>query len=88
MEMAQAALQERSRLAREIHDDLIPSLRVARLRQGHLLSMDLPPDARSLAETVVRALEDGLAGSGEATLVLAGGPDCSGSFDRILGPEP
>lgn len=40
MEMAQAALQERSRLAREIHDDLIPSLRVARLRQGHLLSLD------------------------------------------------
>jgi signal transduction histidine kinase len=83
-EVRRAALEERSRLAREIHDGLIQSLWAARLRIGHLLASDLTPKARELAQMVADSLDDGLAGSRQATTVLAGGPDGPLPIDQLL----
>jgi signal transduction histidine kinase len=81
-DVRRAAMGERARLAREIHDKLVQALWVARLRAGHLLATDLPPDAQALAETMVRALDDGLAESREAIMVLSTGPDGPDLVDR------
>jgi signal transduction histidine kinase len=81
-DVRRAAVGERARLAREIHDKLVQSLWVARLRAGHLLSTDLPPDAQALVETMVRALDDGLAESREAIMVLSAGPDGTDLVDQ------
>lgn len=81
-DVRRAAVGERARLAREIHDKLVQSLWVARLRAGHLLATDLPPDAQALAETMVRALDDGLAESREAIMVLTAGPDGTDLVDQ------
>jgi signal transduction histidine kinase len=82
-EVRRAALEERSRLAREIHDKLTQSLWLARLRQGQLLELELSPEARRLAETVVHGLDTGLTESREATLALSVGPDGPMLIDRI-----
>jgi signal transduction histidine kinase len=83
-DLEQATLQERTRLAREIHDNLIQSLWLARLRQGHVLATDLPPESRALAEEVVDALDGGLAEARDVVLALAPGPDGPLPFDRVL----
>jgi signal transduction histidine kinase len=64
-----AELQERARLAREMHDGLIQDLWLARLKTGHLLGVQsVSNEARSLAEEIGRALE---AASTEARQALA-----------------
>jgi signal transduction histidine kinase len=74
-ELRRVAFAERARLARDIHDHLIQSLWLARLRQGHVLATDLSPESRELAEEVARALDDGLADAREAMVALDTGPE-------------
>jgi signal transduction histidine kinase len=78
-----AALEERSRLAREIHDGVVQDLWLARLTHGGLLRDGaLSDDARELARRVDGILEDALAEARQAIIVMQPRPD--DSFGALL----
>ncbi|MGH2357981.1 MAG: sensor histidine kinase, partial [Candidatus Limnocylindria bacterium] len=70
-ELASAALEERARLAREIHDGLAQDLWYAKLKQGRLVQAS--PDAseaRHLAGEVATAIDAALAEARQAVMAL------------------
>lgn len=70
-EVQRAALEERTRLARELHDGLAQDLWLAKLRTGELASMPgLPAGARRLAEEANAAIDTGLSDAREAVAAL------------------
>jgi signal transduction histidine kinase len=70
-EVARATVEERARLAREIHDGMSQELWFAKLKQGRLAQLaNLPDDARSLVEEVAGAIESALAEARQAILAL------------------
>ncbi len=70
-EVERAATEERTRLARELHDGLAQDLWLAKLRAGELLAMDgLPVEARRAAESAAAAIDVGLADAREAVAAL------------------
>ena len=70
-EVERVAADERSRLARELHDGLAQDLWLAKLRTGELVSMEgLPPEARRAAESAVAAIDVGLSDAREAVAAL------------------
>jgi signal transduction histidine kinase len=76
-----AELQERSRLAREMHDGLIQDLWLARLKAGHLRDVPgMPRDGELLAGQLDGALEAALAEAREALASLAPAERSSGSL--------
>jgi signal transduction histidine kinase len=83
-ELAAAALEERARLAREIHDGLAQDLWYAKLKQGRLLqSTTLDADARQLADDVADALDAALAEARQAVMAMR--PQLGGgSFEDVL----
>jgi signal transduction histidine kinase len=78
-----AALEERARLAREIHDGVVQDLWLARLTHGDLLrAPDLPDGSRELAARVDGILEDALAEARQAIIVMQ--PRADDSFGALL----
>ena len=66
-----AALEERARLARELHDGLAQDLWLAKLRAGELASMgDLSPEARRAVKETESAIDNGLAEARGAVFAL------------------
>jgi signal transduction histidine kinase len=78
VELERAALQERARLARELHDGLAQDLWLAKLATGRLAALpDLGLAARALAEELSGTIDDGLAEARQAVAALrlsAGSP--------------
>ena len=70
-EVERAALEERTRLARELHDGLAQDLWLAKLRIGELVGReDLSVDARRAAESGLAAIDVGLGDAREAVATL------------------
>ena len=70
-DVERAALEERARLARELHDGLAQDLWLAKLRTGQVATMDdLPPEARRALEEAGSAIDSGLADAREAVAAL------------------
>jgi len=84
-ELASAATEERSRVAREFHDGLAQTLWYAKLKSGRLATLDgLPAEARELAADVTRAVDAGLAETRQALVALRTGAQ-GGSLPEMLG---
>lgn len=84
-ELESAAIEERSRLARELHDGLAQDLWLAKLRTGEVASIEsLPLDARRAADNALAAIDVGLAHAREAVAALRGLPASGACFDDLL----
>jgi signal transduction histidine kinase len=76
-------LEERGRLAREVHDGLVQDLWLARLTHGRLAQMpDLPAETREVTRRVDGLLENALAEARQAIVALQPTPDPS--FGNLL----
>ena len=85
VEVERAALGERARLSRELHDGLAQDLWLAKLKAGRLASLaDLGPDAAQLLAEVVNAIDSGLAEARQAVLALRMVSDADHSFRDLL----
>jgi signal transduction histidine kinase len=84
-EVHRAALNERARLSRELHDGLAQSLWLAKLKAGRLAAVsDLGPDASRLWTEVVSAIDAGLGEARQAVLALRVDGDSESSFESLL----
>jgi signal transduction histidine kinase len=84
-EVERAAMEERTRLARELHDGLAQELWLAKLRTGELVAMDgLPPEARRTAEGVAAAIEVGLADARDAVAALRSPAHVDSGFCNLV----
>jgi signal transduction histidine kinase len=84
-EVERAGLEERARLARELHDGLAQDLWLAKLKAGQLGAMrDLPESARSLAEDAEAAIDDGLAEARQAVMALRMTPEREFDLSELL----
>jgi signal transduction histidine kinase len=84
-EVERASLEERSRLARELHDGLAQDLWLAKLRTGELLAMDgLPVEARRAAEGAAAAIDVGLGDAREAVAALRSPAHVDSGFCSLL----
>lgn len=85
-DLARATLEERARLAREVHDGLAQDLWYAKLKQGRLVQTPgLPAEARALAEEVVDAIDAGLADARQAVMAMRAGLDGGTLADVLRG---
>ncbi|HWH36670.1 MAG TPA: sensor histidine kinase [Candidatus Limnocylindrales bacterium] len=71
-EAERATLEERTRLARELHDGLAQDLWFAKLKHERLVSM-VPDDARPLAAEVTQALDSAIAEAKQAVVTMRAG---------------
>ncbi len=70
-DVAHATIEERARLAREIHDGLSQALWYAKLKQGRLLAVpELPAEARRLGTEVATAITEASAEARQAITAL------------------
>jgi signal transduction histidine kinase len=84
-EMERAALEERTRLARDLHDGLAQDLWLAKLRAGELLAMDgLPVEARQAAEGAAAAIDVGLGGARDAVAALRSAPHADSGLSNLV----
>jgi signal transduction histidine kinase len=84
-EVERAAMEERTRLARELHDGLAQDLWLAKLRAGELVGMDgLSPEARRAAESAVAAIDVGLADAREAVATLRSSSHDESGFCNLV----
>jgi len=85
IEVANAAAEERSRLAREFHDGLAQTLWFAKLKAGRLSSVDgLPDEGREIAGEIGGAMDTALAETRQALLALRASAE-GGSLPEVLG---
>ncbi|HVL54264.1 MAG TPA: histidine kinase, partial [Vitreimonas sp.] len=87
VEAANAALAERTRLAREIHDGLAQDLWYAKLKQSRLVQdEELHAGARTTAREVLAALDSALAEARQAVMAMRteGAAGTSANLDDIL----
>lgn len=74
-EVTRAALEERARLAREVHDGLAQDLWFAKLKQGRLARDEQLDDAgRTLVGEVLSAIDSALAEARQAVMALRSDP--------------
>jgi signal transduction histidine kinase len=66
-------LEERGRLAREVHDGLAQDLWTARLKQGRLAGMLEDGEARELAVEVMETIDTGIADARQAVMAMRAG---------------
>jgi len=84
-EVERAAIEERSRLARELHDGLAQDLWLAKLRTGEVASMEgLSVEARRAADNALAAIDVGLAHARDAVAALRSLPSSGSGFDDLL----
>jgi signal transduction histidine kinase len=83
-EFAAATLEERARLAREIHDGLAQDLWYAKLKQSRLAQIAaLEGEPRRLSEEVSSAIDDALAEARNAIAAMRGGAESGPLFDVL-----
>jgi signal transduction histidine kinase len=81
------ALEERARLARDVHDGLVQELWLARLSHGRLMELaDMPPDAQAIVTRVDAILEAALGEARQAVVALQANPESSfgGLLRRVV----
>lgn len=84
-DVRRAALEERTRLSRELHDGVAQDLWLARLKIGRLnASPDLGPQAREVADEVTGAIDAGLADARQAVMALRLGSDSAVSLRELM----
>ena len=85
MEVERAALEERARLARELHDGLAQDLWLAKLRLGEAAAAgELPDAARTSLAEAAAAIDVGLGEAREAVSALRGRGEAGGGFATLL----
>jgi signal transduction histidine kinase len=85
VDVERAALEERARLARELHDGLAQDLWLAKLRTGQVAGMDgLPPEARRAVEEATSAIDSGLADAREAVAALRSPAHANQGFCHLV----
>ena len=85
VEMDRAALEERSRLSRELHDGLAQDLWLAKLKAGRLAALpDLGLEARALADELDEAIDAGLAEAHQAVAAMRLLDEPTGSLSDLL----
>lgn len=85
-EIDRAAIEERARLSRELHDGLAQDLWLAKLKLGRLAALpDLEPEARLLCDELERAVDSGLAEARQAVMALRVAGEPAGSFGELMG---
>ena len=72
-EVGRALLEERGRVAREMHDGLAQDLWTARLKQGRLASLVAGDEQRALAQEVIDAIDVGIADARQAVMAMRAG---------------
>ena len=83
-EFVAAALEERARLAREIHDGLAQDLWYAKLKHSRLRQVaGLEPDAQQLSDEVERAIDDALAEARHAVAAMRQGSETGRLLDML-----
>ena len=84
-EVERAALEERARLARELHDGLAQDLWLAKLRTGELASMgELSEGARRVAAEAAAAIDVGLGDAREAVATLRSSAHDDSGFCNLV----
>ena len=84
-EVERAAIEERTRLARELHDGLAQDLWLAKLRTGELLAMEgLSIEARRAAEGAAAAIDVGLGDAREAVAALRSSAHADSGFCNLV----
>ena len=68
-----ALLEERGRLAREVHDGLAQDLWYARLKQGRLAQRLTDEESRALAQDVMDAIDSGIADARQTVMAMRAG---------------
>lgn len=84
-EVEQAAIEERARLSRELHDCLAQDLWLAKLKLGRLVALpDLTPDARMLGAELDDAIDAGLTEARQAFMALRSAGDGGAQFADLV----
>jgi signal transduction histidine kinase len=83
-EAERATLEERARLARELHDGLAQDLWFAKLKHERMVSQ-LHEDERRLAEEVGQALDNAIVEARQAVVTMREATDRERPLDEVLG---
>jgi signal transduction histidine kinase len=85
VELEHAALEERARLSRELHDGLAQELWLAKLKTGRLSALpDLGLEGRALAGELETAIDAGLADAQQAVAALRLSGEPAGSLYEVM----
>ena len=84
-DVRRAALEERTRLSRELHDGLAQDLWLAKLKVGRLSALPgLDPDARAVCDELAGAIDAGLADARQAVMTLRLGSEPAVSLSELM----
>jgi len=85
VELEHAALEERTRLSRELHDGLAQDLWLAKLKTGRLAALpDLGLEGRALAAELGEAIDAGLVEAQQAVAALRMSAEPTGTLSEVM----